>query len=415
MIQHQEKGGSPKEAGEMEGNTRKARRTKIINVCNRENIMKLLIISHNPISTYQNMGKTMLSLFSRFKKEELCQLYIYPSVSDVDLCESYYRITDKSVIKGMLTRHVKGETTLPNLEWHEKFENEEDRLLYSNPKNIKSYRQLARDIIWKIAPWWNNELKTWIDQMEPDCVFLVPGNNAFIYDVALKISQNYKVPIISYICDDYFFVKKSKQWLEKIRTYFVRKKISETMEKSQAIITICDELNKAYSSFFLKNTVTIMTGSNHNISSDIYSKKKITTMTYMGNLSCNRDNALCDIGIALDEINNSRNTAYRLDVYTHLSEAMKQKFADINSVRLYDFVSGSDFEKVFWNVDLFLHVEDFSEESIDRVKHSVSTKIADILASGIPLFAYGPENIASMAHLKRNECAICVTEKDELH
>ena len=42
--------------------------------------MKVLIISHNPISTYQSMGKSMRALFSAFRTEELCQLYLYPTI-----------------------------------------------------------------------------------------------------------------------------------------------------------------------------------------------------------------------------------------------------------------------------------------------------------------------------------------------
>lgn len=52
--------------------------------------MKVLLISHNSISTYQNMGKTFLSLFNCFQKEELCQLYIYPSKNSI--IESCLRI-----------------------------------------------------------------------------------------------------------------------------------------------------------------------------------------------------------------------------------------------------------------------------------------------------------------------------------
>ena len=61
--------------------------------------MKVLLISHNPITTYQSMGKTFLSLFTEFKKEELCQLYIYPTLPDVVVCNSYYRITDRNVLQ----------------------------------------------------------------------------------------------------------------------------------------------------------------------------------------------------------------------------------------------------------------------------------------------------------------------------
>ena len=157
-----------------------------------------------------------------------------------------------------------------------------------------------------------------------------------------------------------------------------------------------------------------MTGSNYEIATEIKSKKEINSITYMGNLSCHRDESIYDVGMALEQINKTSEKKHYLDIYANLNSELKRKFEGINSIRLHDFVSGSEFRRIFLNAELFLHVEDFSEESIDRVKHSVSTKIADILASGIPLLAYGPDNIASMNHLKNNKCAICVNHKKDL-
>ena len=51
-------------------------------------------------------------------------------------------------------------------------------------------------------------------------------------------------------------------------------------------------------------------------------------------------------------------------------------------------------------------MEAFDPESIDKVRNSVSTKIADSLASGVPLVAYGPEEVSSMKHLMRHSCAL---------
>ena len=61
--------------------------------------MKVLIISHNPITDYNNMGKTFLSLFSEFSREELCHFYIYPTIPNVKKCQSCYRVTDKECVK----------------------------------------------------------------------------------------------------------------------------------------------------------------------------------------------------------------------------------------------------------------------------------------------------------------------------
>ena len=77
------------------------------------------------------MGKTLSSLFSSFEKEELCQLYIYPSVPDLDYCNSFFRITDKDVVKSILTcSRVKGKIIEPNLDQHCLFEDKGDESKY---------------------------------------------------------------------------------------------------------------------------------------------------------------------------------------------------------------------------------------------------------------------------------------------
>ena len=63
---------------------------------------------------------------------------------------------------------------------------------------------------------------------------------------------------------------------------------------------------------------------------------------------------------------------------------------------------------------MLVHIEAFDEQSIDLVKFSVSTKIADALASGIPLLAYGPESVSSIQHLVSNNCALTATDKKQL-
>ena len=65
-------------------------------------------------------------------------------------------------------------------------------------------------------------------------------------------------------------------------------------------------------------------------------------------------------------------------------------------------------------VRLLLHVESFDESTFERVKYSVSTKIADSISYGNCLLAYTPEKFASIAHLKRNQAAFIVTEHSRL-
>ena len=377
--------------------------------------MKILLISHNSLSTHQNMGKTLLSLLSDVEPRELCQLYIYPQIPDTDKASSYYRITDKDVLRYYYKFHVKGLEIKPDMEQHSPYENPDDEALYRKRTNKKASRKILRDLIWKFSHWYNKGLKSWIEKENPSCIFLAPGNAKFIYDVALKISKKYKLPIITYICDDYYFVKKPKAIFDKLNGYLLKKKIKKTLKKSQHVITICDELQEAYSAEFSVPATTVMTGSSFPIAEKPKEIKNPTTISYFGNIRCNRFYSLAEIGNALDKINSERNTDYKLCIYTSEKDTdILSHFDGIKSIKLCGFVTGDAFKEAFNSSEILLHTEAFDEKNIDLVKHSISTKIADSLASGIPFFAYGPERVASIKYLLKNEIAVVATSKDEL-
>lgn len=380
--------------------------------------MKVLILSHNPITTYDAMGKTMASLFAKFRKEELCQLYIYPTIPDVDFCDSYYRITDKDVLNSYLKFSVKGREIKENeidVNAHSMFENPEDEAKYRNRKNKTALRMISRDLMWFFSNWYNNNLKKWLKSQKPTCVFVAPGTAKFLYNMALRISKNLNIPIVSYICDEYYFVRNPKGALENIRVYSLRKKIKKLMCKTSHIITICDSLKKLYSKEFNVPATVIMTGTNYSIAENARKTENPKSLTYMGNIRCNRFNSLIEVGKSLQELNSEMKTDFSINIYTaEKDKTIISMFNGIETIKLCGYVSGEEFDKVFHSAQILLHTEAFDEKSIDLVKNSVSTKIADSLASGICLFAYGPENIASMKHLIDNKSAIFATQREDL-
>lgn len=384
----------------------------------KKNKMKVLIFSHNPISTNNNMGKTMFTLFSMFEKEELCQFYIYPTLPDVDKCASYYRLTDKDVLKSYYKFKLRGKVINSediNANEHKVFEDEKDERLYRDKKNKFPFRLLARDLMWKLSHWYNKNFKNWINEQKPTHIFIAPGTSKFIYDIALKVSKKYNIPLITYICDDYFFVKKANSLLGRIQQRLLHKKIKKLMRKTQEIITICSNLNSLYGDYFGLPTTTVMTGTNYNIESEPIKYSEINSLTYMGNIRCNRYISLAKIGRALDNINQEMNTSITLDIYSAEKDpVILDTFRDVKSVKFCGFLSGAEFDKKFHKCEMLIHTEDFSSESIDLVKNSVSTKIADSLGSGICLFAFAPKEVASMQYLIENDCAVCCDDEKKL-
>lgn len=365
--------------------------------------MKILLISHNPISDYTNMGKTFASLFSEFSRDELYQLYICGSLPNLDMCKSYFRMTDREALKSIFNLKKFGQVVEP-------VEKGEDTK-FNRPKlRFEGIAMWARDIVWTIGKWKNKNLNDWIESIKPDFLFVAPGDASIMYKMAIYISKHYNIPIIPYICDNFYKIYQTKKSLiQRLHYRRIDKHIKKLMKNSASVITICDELSNYYKKEFKVNTKTICTGSNIPISNDIQLIDN-GELNYFGNFGLGRYKSLVKIGRSLEKINENNNTSYTLNLYGVITdEKMRESFNKVKTIKYCGFVNSDQMYKIMKKTRLLFFVEDFDKDSITRVKYSVSTKIADTLASGIPLFAYGPKCVASISHLIENDCAVCCT------
>lgn len=382
--------------------------------------MKVLVISHNPIMTGESMGKTLLSLFSEFDKSEICQLYIYPSIPDVAKCNSYFRITDKEVLRSFFGKKA-GREIEPSETGNVGdglFENSKDESLYRNPKNKGPFRMLLRDVMWSASRWFSRRLKSWIENEAPTVIFVAPGSAKFLYDVAAKISSKFSIPIVTYICDDFYFTKKPKHLLKKFQDRLLKKKIESFIARTESVVSICDEIANGYSEKFGTKCHTIMTGSSFDQSqARVFfdqNKHDSNALVYLGNVRCGRFRSLSEIGQALGRINERESTNYYLKVYTAEKNENILKELSLPTIKVEGFVGGAEFIKTLCSAEVLVHAESLDENMADIVKNSISTKIADSLASGRKFLAYGPKNIASISYLKRNGLAFVATDKESL-
>ena len=274
---------------------------------------------------------------------------------------------------------------------------------------------MARDWLWKGARWYNKALKTWLDRENPTCIFIAPGAQKFLYDIALKIAKKRGIPIVAYICDEFYFLEKKKGFWGRLQQRALRKKIRKLMKNTARVISICDELKEIYSQAFGVAATTLMTGANYPPRETAREVETPKTLTYTGNIRWNRYISLAEIGRTLDEINAENDTAYALHIYTsEKDESILSAFDGIQSIQICGFLQGKAFDETLKNADILVHTEAFDNESIDGVKHSVSTKIADSLSVGNCLFAYGPKQVASMRYLLETKSAVCATKRETL-
>lgn len=379
--------------------------------------MKILIISHNPLTMQNNMAATLRTLLSGISREELCQLYIYPTLPNADRCCSQYRITDKEILRKLFTGKKAGSEIDPRRISPDegRYEDPADEAVYRDRRNKSPLRRLLRDDMWTLARWYDRGLKAWLEREKPDRIFVAPGAARFIYDFALRISGDLDIPVVTYICDEYYFVEEASGVLERIRLHKLKRKMESLMARTEHLLVISEELKQVYEEWFGVKTSVVMTGAAVERAEEAKAVDKPRTVSYFGNIRCNRYLSLAEIGRELDEMNRDTGSGYKLKVYTfERDREILAHLENIESIELCGPVTGEEFDRTFAAAELLLHVEAFDKASVDFVRHSVSTKIADSLASGTPLLAYGPRGISSMEYLLRHGCALAATGREQL-
>ena len=251
---------------------------------------RVLVISHNVFSTTYSMGKTLSGFFKDWNKKNIAQLYIHNEIPDSHICENYYCITDVEMLKVFKNKNRLGAIFKKKDIKEGIIDTRNDSGvigdIYQFSRRRSPYIYIGRNLIWGLNRWKSKKLLEWLDKFEPDVIFFAGGDYSFIYKIALFISEYKNVPIISYICDDYYFSDmKSYSPLY----HFVRNEYKRTfnnfMAKTENIIYICDLINERYSTYFNTKGITLMTSSTFKSQSN--NKKIISALhiSYIGNLA----------------------------------------------------------------------------------------------------------------------------------
>ena len=379
---------------------------------------RVLMIGHNVLDERTAFGKTLISFFHDWDKDCLAELYFHSEVPTSSVCGNYFRITDTDAFQNVVKRRkITGKSFDPSEIDEFRSTSRTDtgikRKIYSFGRKRSSLIYIARNFIWKRAKWFSDELRSWIEDVKPDVIFFAAGDYAFAYDITYRIAKEFHLPIIMYCCDDYFVNRLNPRSLfSKIVYRGLMKSVNRCMTKTSAIITICDKMTEAYQKLFDQPIYTVYTGFR---AAGLPTEEKTKSVVYLGNLGFNRADSLVEIGRALKEISSETGKEFLLDVYSSENrQKILKKLNQKNGILFHGAVGADEVRKIISESTLVLHVESFRKKNVYKVAYSVSTKIADLLASGTCIFAYGPQNIASMEYLKENSAAITVTNKKEL-
>lgn len=379
--------------------------------------MRVLIISHNLISKTTNMGKTLRSYFMNFAVEELAQFYIHSEVPvDDALCRNYFRFTDKDAIKSLIPFRSYGRTFGKEDIQPERTNTRTDKgiigAVYQAGRKRTAGIYFLRNALWKLSRWDTEKYWKWVADFSPDIVFFASGDYGFMYDIARKTAERIQKPLIISCVDDYYLHNKngSSVWGRYIHRKYM-KTVSNTMKRAAAVFTICPDMQRVYEEMFERPCFVLHTSAKK---SAYTPKAKRSGISYIGNLGYNRNCQLVELGRSLRTIQDSGIPEY-IDVYSgERNPEILKVLTPENGIRFHGAISAEQVQEVMNSSMAVIHTESFDPQIQNRVRFSVSTKIAESLMNGPCLIAYGPEGIASIDYLKENGAAYTITDPGNL-
>ncbi len=378
---------------------------------------RVLIVGTVPYNE-KSTSRAFDSYFHYWEKENLAQIFSNTKIPIKGHCSTLFQITDQRMLKRWMGKRIDtgkifNYEQLPT-EWKDndlEVGSSVVSKLYGIGSKKNSLVYLARGVIWRKNLWCTDKLNKWLDNFQPECVFLSFSDDFFIPKIALYVAERFDIPIISSIGDDYYFnYDRTLSPFYHIYKRLYRNLIRKVLCHKGSAIYIGDKIRDKYNMEFGLNGKTVyLTSTIHRREFKVIDKVN-PQISYFGNIRLGRNESLNEIGMALGQINKD----YVLDVYSNESNPEFYKLFDSNpNVKFHGSVPYAEVQRKTVESDIVVVVEGFEKKYVDITRYSLSTKVADSLASGVSVLAYGSMECGAIEYAADTGCiATCVDKKN---
>lgn len=378
--------------------------------------ISVLIITKSPWADNNAAGNTLSNFFGGWKDAEIYNIYCREELPQNDICNGYYNITEKQIIKNILTPSKIGQVhSNPEIDAIRNSENykaarqrEKETVDYFRNKKSSIY-VIAREIIWMFGTWRNKKFNSFLDSKQFDIIFSFAVNPLYLQKLIIHSKKRTNAGLVLYFSDDIFC--KKQHLLDALYQAAVTKIINKSVNMSDRLYGASQKLCNEYETIFRKKIDPLYKG----CSFEEFSVKETVAnpikIVYAGNLFYERWITLGTLADVIEKLNGDT-VKITLEIYTttkttpEMEEALNRgRSSALMGAKPYD-----EIKNILAGADIVLHVESFQKEAINTTRLSFSTKIIDCMQSGSCLMAIGPSEVASIEYLKNSNCAIVVTD-----
>lgn len=367
---------------------------------------KVLIIANNCLSEHNSNGRTLLNLLKEFPRDNICQIYTSGEMADESFAGASLRITNGEVIQSYFRA---SDYKMPSVE----------TVRNVNPGSVINKKSAAtmllRDIVWAHSFRTRKAIIEWVKSQRPDCIILQIGDASLQIEIATYIAKQLNLPLVTFNTEDYYFkkydyMKRTHRGGPVYQAFHdrFRRSFQKLMSLSPACIYNCDGLKRLYDDEFNTDSTVLFCGTDFERVPEVDDNGLIL---YAGNLSLGRHKGLIEIARVLHEIDDNLS----LDVYGGANEEVGAELNAAVGLNYHGFVDYDQICERIKDSRLLVHVESFDDYNAMDTQFAFSTKLADYLASGVPVLLYGPTTGEGICYIRDHSAAFVADNKDSLN
>ena len=359
--------------------------------------MRILILTRNAWNDTNSIGNTVSNFFGDIPDAEYANIYFRSAKPDNRLCEKYYRVTEKDVMRNWFSQRKIGKAftfKVGSSVSTAGAANEKKIISLVHKYNLGFLNRLS-DKIWDSRKWINRNLDSFIKSFNPDVMFTFVKAAPQYYQTVRLLREKYKIPLLTWIADDeytgYLRSGRHKQ-IERLR-YII--------EESAAVTGCSREICDYYNTVFGCSAVPLYKGCDLSVPVKGKTNNPVSVV-YAGNLLFGRLDTIRRVSDAIESFSKSAEKRVLFDIYSNtlLPETdIKEYFGRNKCTRFLGGESYTVIKERLSQADIVLHAESFDDSEIIKTRYSFSTKIIDYLQSGSVILAVGPGEISSVKYI----------------
>lgn len=259
----------------------------------------------------------------------------------------------------------------------------------------------------------NSQFIEWLHKISPNIIYTSIGDIPMAR-LVLNIHERFPDIKIAVHCFDDWLNPTYKTWNTQKHYLRAEKLLNQVLDIATLRFTSSEKMRVEYKERYgyvfscFTNPVKI-----HAFLTNV-EKSKIPNIVFAGKIGWHNNTAILDMMQAVECLN-CMGISIKLDLYTDCSSEQIDFFLGnipkttflhkpVPNSHILEILSASHI--LFLPISITTHTERFT-------RYSMSTKMGEYLASGIPIVYCGPSTIAMTEFLKDNECAIVIEERGE--